>query len=115
MNGTWSIKGLLGNLKIVGQALLSGELVYHMHINKYFIHILYCFFLAAVIIWASMKTDSALTKVETLKAEIYEQELVIEARRFELSSLENRSKIGEMLREKGSSLSDPTSPAVILE
>lgn len=106
------IKGILKN---IFRAIMAGDLLVHIQISKYFVHILYGFSLFFIIIWVSLKIDATLTKVEINKSRIYEQELVITARRLELSSLGCRSTVERMLKEKGSKLCEPTEPPTVLD
>ena len=98
--------------KTLLRAALKGELMLHIHVSKYFVHILYGFLLVGAVIWVSMKTDAALSRVEKNKALIHEQELVIAAKRLELTALESRASVANTLKKKGSALEEPEEPAI---
>jgi len=59
---------LLNSLK----AMLKGEFLLRANVGRYFIHVLYTFFLFVVIIWISLKTEATMAKVEKNRTVINE-------------------------------------------
>ena len=95
-------------LKNAFLAAIRGEFLLRLHVGKYFIHILYTFFLFWVSIWLSLKT---LTKVEENRKVLQDTEIYHAQKTVELASMGRMSKIEDMLREKGSALTIPQKPA----
>ena len=83
-------------------AAIRGEFLLRLHVSKYFIHIIYTFFLFWVSIWLSLKIEKTLTKVE----ENYHAQKTVE-----LAGMGRMSKIEDMLKDKGSALGVPQKPA----
>ena len=115
MEKTWKIqdlwKGLLNSLK----AMLRGEFLLRLDIGRYFIHIVYAFFLFAMVIWLSLVIEGTMTKVEKNKAVLQELEIVHTQKVFDLVSLSKRSSVRQLLEEKGSKVTEPTQPATVLK
>lgn len=96
-------------------AIVKGEFLLRLNIGRYFIHIVYTFFLFGMLIWFSLGVDTTLAKVEKNKEVLKELEVRHASREFELRSLHRRSTIDEMLKEKGSKLTEPEYPAYVLK
>ena len=115
MEKTWKIqdlgRGLLNSLK----AMMRGEFLLRLNIGRYFIHIVYAFFLFAMVIWLSLMIESTMTKVEKNKAVLQELEIVHTQKTFDLVSLSKRSSVRQLLEEKGSKVTEPQAPATILK
>ena len=101
--GTW--------LKNAFHAMIKGEFLLRLHINKYFIHIIYTFFLFWVSIWMSLKIEKTLTRVEEKRKVLQDIEIYHAQKTVELESMGRMTKIEQMLQEKGSTLSMPAKPA----
>ena len=98
-------------LKNAFLASIRGEFLLRLHVGKYFIHILYTFFLFWVSIWLSLKIEKTLTKVEENRKVLQDTEIYHAQKTVELASMGRMSKIEDMLREKGSALTIPQKPA----
>ena len=98
-------------LKNAFLASIRGEFLLRLHVGKYFIHILYTFFLFWVSIWLSIKIEKTLTKVEENRKVLQDTEIYHAQKTVELASMGRMSKIEDMLREKGSALTIPQKPA----
>lgn len=92
-------------------AAIKGEFLLRLRVNKYFIHIIYTFFLFWVSIWLSLKIEKTLTKVEDRRQVLQDVEIYHAQKTVELAGMGRMSKIEEMLRENGSSLTVPQKPA----
>lgn len=97
------------------KAIFKGEFLLRLRIGDYFLHIAWCFCVAALTIWMSLLIDNTLTKVEKGKAIISKQENEIAEREFTLASMMNRRQIKISLEEMGSRLEDPKQRAIALE
>ena len=114
MDKTWKIQDLGRGLANSLGAMLRGEFLLRLDIGRYFIHIVYAFFLFAMVIWISLMIESTMTKVEHSKAELRELEIVHTQKVFDLVSLSKRSSVRDLLEQKGSKVTEPVEPATIL-
>lgn len=114
MDKTWKIQDLGRGLGNSLKAMLRGEFLLRLNVGKYFVHIVYVFFLFAMVIWISLMIENTMTKVERSKAVLQEEEIVHTQKVFDLVSLSKRSSVRQLLEEKGSKLTDPTEPATVL-
>ena len=94
---------------------MRGEFLLRLNVGRYFIHIVYTFFLIAMIIWISLMIESTMTKVEKGKAELRELEIVHTQKTFDVVKLTRRSSINEMLQQMGSKVTEPQQPATQLK
>ena len=92
-------------------ATIKGEFLLRLHVSKYFIHIIYTFFLFWVSIWLSLKIEKTLTRVEDNRKALQDMEIYHAQKTVELVSLGRMSKIEEMLKAEGSTLAMPDRPA----
>lgn len=97
------------------KAIFKGEFLLRLRIGDYFLHIAWCFCIAALTIWMSLLIDNTLTRVEKGKAVISRQENEIAEREFTLASMMNRRQIKASLEEMGSRLEEPKHRAIVLE
>lgn len=110
----WKVQDLGPVLKGSGKAILKGEFLLHLRIERYLIHIVYTFFLFAMVIWVSLMIESTLGKVEQNKAQLKELEIENSAKTYELVKLTGRSAVENRLQEMGSALKAPEQPATVL-
>ena len=96
-------------------AILRGELLLRLNVNKYFPQIAYTFLLFALTILFSLMVDSTLGKVEQNKLTLQELERINSQRTFELITLNRRSTVSTLLEEKGSDVTEPVRPAKIIK
>ena len=115
MDKTWRIQDLGTWLKNSFRAILRGEFLLRLNVGRYFIHIVYTFFLIAMIIWISLMIESTMTKVEKGKAELRELEIVHTQKTFDVVKLTKRSSVEEMLGTMGSKVKEAEKPATRLE
>lgn len=115
MDKAWRIQDLGTWLKNSFRAILRGEFLLRLNVGRYFIHIVYTFFLIAMIIWISLMIESTMTKVEKGKAELRELEIVHTQKTFDVVKLTRRSSINEMLQQMGSKVTEPQQPATQLK
>lgn len=115
MEKTWRIQDLGQGLKNSFRAILKGEFLLRLNVGRYFIHIVYTFFLIAMIIWISLMIESTMTKVERNKAVLRELEIVHTQKVFDVVKLTRRSSVNDMLQEMGSKVTEPVNPATRLK
>lgn len=92
-------------------ATIKGEFLMRLHVNRYFIHIVYTFFLFFISIWLSLKMEKTFTRVEDNRKALQDVEITYAQKTIELASLGRMSKVMDMLKEKGSALTVPEKPA----
>ncbi|MBR3075855.1 MAG: hypothetical protein IKH11_08925 [Bacteroidales bacterium] len=114
MDKTWKIQDIGLWFKNSFRAILKGEFLLRLDIGRYFIHIVYTFFLLAMIIWISLMIENTMNKVERNKAILHELEIVHTQKTFDVVSISKRSSVNEMLREMGSKVTEPLNPATVL-
>lgn len=101
-------------LKKFIQNILHIRLFVSFGIDKYFMHILYTFFLAGLIIWLSLMIDSTLTKVQQGKKTIHDLEIMYSGMVFNLASAQRRSTVEANLESLGSKVTEPQEPATVI-
>ena len=111
---TWKLADIGTFLKNSFVAILKGEFLLRLNVGRYFIHIVYTFFLFAMVIWISLMIDNTLSKVEKNNKTIQELEIVHAQRTYEIVSLQRRSTVNVMLQQMGSKVQEPQQPAVQL-
>lgn len=114
MERTWKIQDIGRWIRNSFKAMLRGEFLLRLNIGRYFVHIVYAFFLFALVIWLSLVIEGTMTKVERSKAELQELEIVHTQKVFDLVSLSKRSSVKQLLEQKGSKLTEPQQPATVL-
>ena len=107
----WKLADIGLWLKNAFLATIKGEFLLRLHVNKYFIHIIYTFFLFWVSIWLSLKIEKTLTRVEENRKALQDIEIYHAQKTVELAGMGRMSKIEDMLRDKGSELSIPNKTA----
>lgn len=111
----WKIQDVGRLIKESVKAILHGQFLLRLNVGRYFIHIVYTFFLFGMLIWFSLGVDSTLAKVEKNQAAIKELEIEHANLEFELRTLNRRAALNEMLKEAGSKVTEPQKPATVLK
>lgn len=112
---TWKIADVGTFLKNSFIAILKGEFLLRLNVGRYFIHIIYTFFLFAMVIWLSLMIDNTMSKVEKNNKVIQELEIVHSQKTYEIVSLSRRSTVNAMLQQMGSDVQEPVQPATKLK
>lgn len=107
----WKFSDILMWIKNAAKATIKGEFLLRMHASRYFIHIIYTFFLFWVSIWLSLKIEKTLTRVEENRQVLSDVEIYHAQKTVELASLSRMSKVQQMLEDAGSKLRIPEKPA----
>ena len=115
MDKTWKIQDIGTWLKNSFRAVLKGEFLLRLDVGRYFIHIVYTFFLFAMIIWISLMIEGTMNKVERNKATLRELEIVHTQKTFEVVSLSRRATVNSMLQQMWSKVTEPQNPAIVLK
>jgi len=96
-------------------AILKGELLLRMRLDKYFIHIAYTFFLIWLIIMSSMMVQNTLAQVEKNRAKVNDLKIFHAQKTVKLVGLGRLNTVEDLLREQGSEVGLPEKPADRLE
>lgn len=107
----WKFSDVGQWLKNAFLATIKGEFLLRLQVGKYFIHIIYTFFLFFVSIWLSLKIEKTLTRLEDNRKALQDIEIYHAQKTIELVSLGRMSKVEQMLKEAGSALTMPEKPA----
>lgn len=111
----WKIQDVGRLLKESIKAILHGQFLLRLNIGRYFIHIVWTFFLFGMLIWFSLGVDSTLAKIEKNQAAIKELEIEHSNLEFELRTLNRRAALEDLLKESGSKVTEPQKPATVLK
>lgn len=96
-------------------AILQGRFLLRLKIDKYFVHIVYVFFLMAMLILISLGTENTLNKVEENKKTIKELKIICSDKTFEVADKSRRATVEETLEIMGSALKEPAKSAIVLK
>ena len=80
-------------------AIAKGQFILRLKVDKYFLQVVWTFFLFAMFILFGLGVDVTLSK----------------QKRYELVSLSRRSTVGRLLKENGSRVAEPQKPAATLQ
>lgn len=111
----WKFSDIGTFLKNSFLAILQGRFLLRLKIDKYFVHIVYAFFLMAMLILISLGTESTLNKVEENKKTIAELEIIYSDKTFEVADRSRRAAVEETLKLMGSQVREPVQSATILK
>jgi len=103
--------------KFLGRSLIAmfrGEFLMRMRIDKYFPQIAYTFLLSLLAILFNLMVDKTLVKVEDNKRTLQELEIQHTQKTYELVQMTRRSNVSRLLKESGSAVSEPTTPAKVI-
>jgi len=106
----WKFSDVGEWLKNAFLATIKGEFLLRLHVSKYFIHIIYTFFLFFISIWLSLKIEKTLTKVEENRKVLEDMEIYHAQKTVELVSLGRMTTVQEMLGKTGSEVGMPDEP-----
>lgn len=107
----WKFSDILLLFRNAALATIKGEFLLRLHVSRYFIHIIYTFFLFWVSIWLSLKIEKTLTRVEENRKVLEDVEIYHAQKTVELAGLSRMSKVQKMLEDSGSRLTMPDKPA----
>lgn len=114
-NGKWRLTDIGKGLLKVLKTIVKGEFLREMRIDKYFIHIIYTFFLIWVSIWMSLRMEKTYIKMEENRKTLENVKIYRAQKTIELAKLGRMSKVKRMLEEKGSKLTLAEEPANRIE
>ena len=119
---SWQEKERKWRISDVGRALVNsfvaivqGQFLLRLKVDKVFLQVAWTFFLFAMFILFGLGVDVTLSKVERNKKELQELEILHTQKRYELITLNRRSTVSQLLRENGSPVAEPEKPAATLQ
>ncbi|MBQ1618120.1 MAG: hypothetical protein II095_01140 [Bacteroidales bacterium] len=112
---TWKLADIGTFLRNSFTAILQGELLMRLKLDKVFVHILYVFFLLGLLILMSLGVEHSLNKVEENKKVLQGLEVIYSDKTYEVAGLSRRSTVQKMLQEQGSQLQEPDRPATVMK
>ncbi|MCQ2146874.1 MAG: hypothetical protein MJZ16_05080 [Bacteroidales bacterium] len=95
-------------------AIIKGEFLLRINCAKYFIHIIWTFFLLFCAIWISLSVEETLTKVEQNKKELSDMDIYRAQKTVEIVRLNRMTTVQEMLQEQGSKVTMPVNPPTVI-
>lgn len=105
------MKKVFEAIKNTFTAILKGELLLRMRLDKYFIHIAYTFLLFWLIILYSMMVQNTLAQVEENRKEVKDLKIFHAQKTVKLVGLGRLQTVEDLLREQGSDITIPEKPA----
>lgn len=111
----WKLSDIGAFLKNSFLAILRGQFLMRLRIDEYFIHIVYVFFLMAMLILISLGVENSLNKVEENKQTLKELRIIWSDKTFEMAGVSSRSEVERKLSEMGSKLGEPDRSATVLD
>ncbi|MCR5002929.1 MAG: hypothetical protein K5984_01025 [Bacteroidales bacterium] len=93
-------------------SILRGDFMTILPVSKFFIHIIWTFVLAFLVIFISLRIETTLAKEEDGKKRLQDMEIYHAQKTVELVSLGRMTTVERMLEEKGSKVSVPEKPAI---
>lgn len=107
----WRLSDINSLLKNVFHAVMKGEFLLRLNVGKYFIHIIYTFFLFGMIIWTSLAIETTMAKVERNKAVLKELEIANTQKYYDLAKASGRYDVEQRLKSMGSEVGEARKPA----
>lgn len=92
-------------------AIFQGKFLLRMKFDRYFIHIIYLFFLAVVCIWMKLHIEQTMVRLEVSRQAAEDYRIYLRQKTSELAELGKLSAVQDMLIRSGSSLTVPDKPA----
>lgn len=92
-------------------AVLRGEFLIRLRFDRYFLHIIYLFFLAVMSIWIKLEIEKTMARMEDNKKVLEDCKIYHAQKTCELVSLDRVSTVQDLLEKTGSDLTVPDRPA----
>lgn len=96
-------------------AIARGELLIRLKVNKYFVHIIWFFFLMTIMIWANVKIEGTMLTMQRNKTKIENLKIFHGQTVCELEEMKRINTIEDLLKDKGSKVGIPEKPADVLK
>ncbi len=111
----WNISDIVSLLKNSLKAILKGEFLLRLNAGRYFIHIVYTFFLFGLVIWTSLMIETTLARVEANRVKLQELQIANVQKTYAVASLGRRTEVAKNLIRLGSDIQEPDKPAYLTD
>lgn len=103
------------SIKSIGKAIISGDILLRLRVDKLFPYILYAFALGWVSILMSYKMEQTLSTLEKNRTELETLKIYHAQKTCEYVGLDRISTVEDMLKNAGSEVKAPEKPADIIK
>lgn len=110
----FSVKDIWPAVKGSLRAIRKGEFLLKIKAHELYLHILYIFVLAWLVIFINLRVDNTLKKMEENRVALRNLEIFHAEKEAELVKIHSASATGDRLHELGSSVAAPEKPATIV-
>lgn len=104
-----------GSVRNIFLAILRGELMMRLHLDRYFPHIIWTFFLIWMLIWTGYRAEGTMSRVETSKKELSDMKIYHAQKTVQLVSIGRISTLEQLLEDLGSDVKMPEQPATRIQ
>jgi len=111
----WKFSDIGRFLKESVVAIVKGEFLLRLNSTKYFIHIIWTFFLLFCAIWISLSVEKTLSRVEQNKKALNDMNIYRAQKTVEIVRLNRMTTVQEMLQEQGSKVTMPQNPPTVID
>ena len=111
----WKLADIGRVFKNSFKAILKGQFLLRMNVGKYFVHIVFTFFLMPLVIWISLMIEGTMAKVEKNKKVIENLRIENAQKMYDAESLMRRSTVEANLGRMGSEGKEPEKRATVLK
>ena len=111
----WKLADIGRFFKNSFKAILKGQFLLRMNVGKYFVHIVFTFFLMTLVIWISLMIEGTMAKVEKNKKVIEKLRIENAQKMYDAESLMRRSTVEANLGRMGSEVKEPEKRATVLK
>ena len=105
---------VLKSIRNILVAVLRGELLLRLKVDKVFLHIVYLLFIVWTTLFVNLKIEQTMLKVEKNRKEIETLRIYYAQKSCELATFDRIGKVHDMLKEMGSDVTLPTEPAAVI-
>ena len=96
-------------------AVLRGEFLIRLRFDRYFLHIIYIFFLFVMAIWMKLEIEQTMAVMEENRERVMDYRIYHAQKTYEAVKLDRLTTVQTMLQEKGSALTIPDRPADVIK
>lgn len=97
------------------QAAFRADFLKRAHIDRYFLHIIYIFFLFVMAIWMKLEIEQTMAVMEENRERVMDYRIYHAQKTYEAVKLDRLTTVQTMLQEKGSALTIPDRPADVIK
>lgn len=106
---------VIKSIRNILMAVLRGELLLRLKVDKVFLHIVYLLFVVWTTLYVNLKIEQTMLKVEKNRKEIETLKIYHAQKSCELATYDRIGKVQDMLEKIGSDVTIPTRPAAVVK